>query len=122
MKYMAKFAEEYPNEKFVQTVSAQIPWSYNVLIMGKIKAFEVRKWYIEKTKENGWSHSVLTHQIESKLYERQALASKVSNFEKLLPSAQSELALQTMKEPYVFDFLPLGEDLVERDIENALEN
>ena len=117
---MAKFAEEYPDAEFVQTVSAQIPWSHNVLIMEKIKAPEIREWYIRKTNENGWSHSVLTHQIESKLYERQALVSKVSNFEKLLPSAQSELALQTMKDPYVFDFIPFKEDMVERDIENAL--
>ena len=120
LKYMAKFAEEYPDAEFVQTVSAQIPWSHNVLIMEKIKAPEIREWYIRKTNENGWSHSVLTHQIESKLYERQALVSKVSNFEKLLPSAQSELALQTMKDPYVFDFIPFKEDMVERDIENAL--
>ena len=120
LKYMAKFAEEYPDVEFVQTVSAQIPWSHNVLIMEKIKAPEIREWYIRKTNENGWSHSVLTHQIESKLYERQALVSKVSNFENLLPSAQSELALQTMKDPYVFDFIPFKEDMLERDIENAL--
>ena len=120
LKYMAKFAAEYPDEEFVQTVSAQIPWSHNVLIMEKIKAPEIREWYIRKTNENGWSHSVLTHQIESNLYERQALVNKVSNFEKLLPSAQSELALQTMKDPYVFDFIPFKEDMVERDIENAL--
>ena len=120
LKYMAKFAEEYPDAEFVQTVSAQIPWSHNVLIMEKIKAPEIREWYIRKTNENGWSHSVLTHQIESNLYERQALVSKVSNFEKLLPSAQSELALQTMKDPYVFDFIPFKEDMVERDVENAL--
>ncbi len=92
LKYMAKFAETYPDEEFVQTVSAQIPWSHNVLI----------------------------HQIESGLYERQALAEKISNFETRLASPQSELAVQAMKDPYIFDFIPFREDMVERDIENAL--
>ena len=104
----------------MQTVSAQIPWSYNVTIIEKVKDSEKREWYINKTIENGWSHGVLVHQIESGLYERQAIAHKISNFEKLLPAPQSELAVQTMKDPYVFDFIPFKEDMVERDIEKAL--
>ena len=63
---------------------------------------------------------MLVHQIESGLYQRQALAEKVSNFESRLPSPQSELAAQTMKDPYIFDFIPFKEDMVERDIEQAL--
>lgn len=62
----------------------------------------------------------MIHQIESGLYERQALAPKVSNFETCLPAPQSELALQTMKDPYIFDFIPFREDMAERDIEQAL--
>ena len=120
LKYMSKFAETYPDEQFVQTVSAQIPWSHNTLILDKIHSPEQREWYIRKTAENGWSHSVLTHQIESDLYTRQVLANKVNNFEKLLAAEQSELAVQTMKDPYIFDFIPFREDMVERDIENAL--
>lgn len=120
LKYMAKFAETYPDEQFVQTLSAQIPWSHNTLILDKIHSPEQREWYIRKTAENGWSHSVLTHQIESDLYTRQVLANKVNNFEKLLATEQSELAVQTMKDPYIFDFIPFREDMVERDIENAL--
>lgn len=120
LKYMAKFASEYPDEEFVQTVSAQIPWSHNVAIVEKVKKVEQREWYIKKTLENGWSYNVLVHQIESGLYERQAIAQKISNFESLLPAPQSELAVQTMKDPYVFDFIPFKEDMVERDIENAL--
>lgn len=111
---------EYPDREFVQTVSAQIPWSHNIAIMEKIKAQEERAWYIQKTAENGWSYNVLIHQIESGLYARQALAEKVSNFETRLPSPQSELAIQTMKDPYVFDFIPFREDMKERDIEQAL--
>lgn len=77
-------------------------------------------WYIQKTTENGWSHNVLIHQIESCLYERLVLAGKIANFENRLASPQSELALQTIKDPYIFDFIPFSEDMVERDIENAL--
>ena len=120
LKYMAKFAATYPDKQFVQTVSAQIPWSHNVAILDKVKTAEQREWYIRKTAENGWSHSVLIHQIESGLYARQAIANKVSNFENRLASPQSELAVQTMKDPYIFDFIPFKEDMVERDIENAL--
>lgn len=120
LKYMAKFALAYPDREFVQTVSAQIPWSHNTAILDKIKDPEQRVWYIKKTAENGWSHSVLIHQIESGLYQRQAVAEKVSNFENRLPVPQSELAVQTMKDPYIFDFIPFREDMVERDIERAL--
>ena len=120
LKYMAKFALLYPDKQFVQTVSAQIPWSHNVAIMDKVSDPEQRLWYITKTAENGWSHSVLIHQIESGLYQRQAIAEKVSNFERRLPAPQSELAVQTMKDPYIFDFIPFKEDMVERDIEKAL--
>ena len=120
LKYMAKFAETYPDREFVQTVSAQIPWSHNIAILEKVKDPEQRIWYIQKTAENGWSHNVLVHQIESGLYQRQVLADKVTNFEHRLPSPQSELAVQTMKDPYVFDFIPFREDMLERDIEQAL--
>ena len=120
LKYMAKFAETYPDEDFVQQAAAQIPWGQNTVIIDKVQDAGIRRWYIHKTLENGWSRSVLTHQIESDLYSRQVLAKKVNNYEARLPSPQSELAVQTMKDPYIFDFVPFREDMVERDIENAL--
>ena len=120
LKYMAKFAAEYPDAEFVQQVVAQLPWGHNVVLLDKIADNEKRKWYIEHCTENGWSRKVLVHQIESGLYERQAIAEKISNFENRLPAPQSELAIQTMKDPYIFDFIPFKEDMVERDIENAL--
>lgn len=120
LKYMAKYAATYSDVLFVQTVSAQIPWSHNVAIIDKAKNEEQRVWYIKKTIESGWSHNVLIHQIESGLYERQVIAEKISNFENQLPSPQSELAVQTMKDPYIFDFIPFREDMIERDIEQAL--
>ena len=120
LKYMAKFAAEFPDEEFVQQVVAQIPWGHNIVLLDKIGDMSVRKWYIKKTIENGWSRNVLVHQIESGLYERQEIVKKISNFEQILPAPQGELAVQTMKDPYIFDFIPFKEDMVERDIEQAL--
>lgn len=92
LRYMAKFAETYPDEQFVQQVVAQIPWSHNTLILDKIHSPEQREWYILKTAENGWSHSVLTHQIESDLYTRQVLTNKVSNLNiSLIPAKLEDL-------------------------------
>lgn len=120
LNYMAKFAEEYPNREFVQQVVAQIPWGHNTVLLDKVADFEERIWYIEKTIENGWSRNVLIHQIESRLYQRQVLTDKVSNFQYRLPSPQSELAVQTLKDPYVFDFISFSQEMKERDIEAAL--
>lgn len=120
LKYMAKFSSTYPDIEFVQTVSAQISWSHNVAILDKVNDADQRVWYMESAAKNGWSKNVLVHQIESGLYERQALPDKVNNFAAALPPQQSELAQQMMKDPYVFDFIPFREDMVERDIERAL--
>lgn len=120
LKYMAKFAAEYTDEQIVQAALAQITWYHNIALMDKVNDIEVRLWYAEKIVENGWSRNVLVHQIESGLYERQAIAEKISNFENRLAPPQSELAVQTMKDPYIFDFIPFKEDMVERDIERAL--
>ncbi len=120
LKYMSKMADTYSDEKFVQQVAAQIPWGQNIVLLDKISDYDIRVWYAEKTLENGWSRNVLIHQIESDLYSRQVLNSKISNYETRLPSPQSELAIQTMKDPYIFDFIPFREDMAERDIENAL--
>lgn len=120
LKYMAKFAETYSEREFVQQVVAQIPWGHNIVLMDKVADMDERKWYIQKSAENGWSRNVLVHQIESRLYQRQVLADKITNFERRLPSPHSELAMQTMKGPYVFDFISFKEDMLERDIEQAL--
>ena len=73
LKYIAKFAETYPDCEFVQQVVSQIPWGHNIVLMDKIANPEERKWYIEKSAQNGWSRNVLVHQIESGLYQRQVL-------------------------------------------------
>ena len=105
---MAKFAARFSDRKIVQEVLAQITWYHNIALMDKVKTAEEHIWYANATVKNGWSRNVLVHQIESNLYQRQVLADKVTNFEHRLPSPQSELAVQTMKDPYVFDLFLSG--------------
>lgn len=119
LKYMAKFAREFDSE-FVQQAAAQIPWGHLVRLMDKVRSQDAFRWYVGKTIENGWSRNILVHQIEYDLYGRQALAPKVTNFEKLLPSSESDLAAQALKDPYVFDFIAMKEGMSERDTEDAM--
>ena len=119
LKNMARFYREYPDIEIVQSVTAQITWTHNIEIL-RVESKEQRFWYINKTIENGWSVNVLAHQIDTNLYFRQIEQKKVSNFPINLPSPQSELALETMKDPYVFDFIELKEDAQEKDLEEAL--
>lgn len=122
LKYMRKLAEEYPDFEFVQQVVAQIPWGHNIILLDKIKNKEERNWYIKQSITNGWSRSVLIMQISSNLYKRQASLQKVSNFSSTLPDIQSDLALQTMKDPYIFDFISLKGKAKEAEIEKAMIN
>jgi predicted nuclease of restriction endonuclease-like (RecB) superfamily len=120
LKYMRAFAEAYTDEQIVQQAAAQIPWFHNCVLLDKIKDGKERLWYIQQTIQYGWSRSVLTCQIESGLYRRQSEA--VTNFEQTLPPSQSDLAHQLLKDPYNFDFLSLGKEVQERDLEKALVN
>lgn len=99
-------------------VLAGIPWGHNVILLQKLNANNERLWYAGKAMNHGWSRAVLTVQIESGLYERQGKA--ITNFGATLPAPQSDLALQTLKDPYVFDFLTLHDDAIERDLEQGL--
>ncbi len=96
----------------------QIPWGHNLLIVSKCQSQAEALYYVENTIQYGWSRNVLTHQIESQLWERKGKA--IANFTSTLPSPQSDLAQQTLKDPYVFDFLSLAEDYSERDLELGL--
>ncbi|WP_097028579.1 PDDEXK nuclease domain-containing protein [Clostridium peptidivorans] len=120
LKYMRKFAEEYKDIKFVQQVVAQIPWSHNVVLMDRVKDIDKRIWYINKTIENGWSRNTLVHQIESNLFQRQNNEIKTTNFMEKLEAPNNKLAVETLKDPYIFDFITMTEDMNERDIENQL--
>src|SRR6266540_4748427 len=106
LKYMRAFAEAWPDEPFVQEVLAQITWYHNIAILEKVGDQERRVWYALQTIAQGWSRNVLVHQIESGLYERQGRA--LTNFDRTLPPARSDLARQLLKDPYNFDFLGLG--------------
>lgn len=99
---------------------ALIPWGQNLELLFKLKDPTRRLWYAAKTVEHGWSRAVLTVQIESDLYGRQGHA--VSNFAATLPAPQSDLAQQVLKDPYLFDFLTLHDDAIERDLEHGLVN
>lgn len=116
---MARFYREYPDIEFGQSVTAQITWRHNIEIL-RVESKEQRLWYINKTIENGWPVNVLDHQIDTNLYSRQIEQKKVSNFPINLSTPQCELALETMKDPYVFDFIELKEDAQEKDLEEAL--
>ncbi|MBI5746038.1 MAG: DUF1016 domain-containing protein [Nitrospirae bacterium] len=116
--YMRAFAEAYPNGSIVQQVAGQIPWFHNCILLDKVKDLAEREWYMHQTIQHGWSRNVLVHQIESGLYKRQGKA--ITNFDHTLPAPQSELARQVLKDPYVFDFLSIGEEAKERDLERAL--
>ena len=96
----------------------QIPWGHNLAIIAKCKSIDEATYYVENTICNGWSRSVLVHQIETGLWQREGQA--LSNFAKALPSPQSDLAIQTLKDPYVFDFLTLTRNHNERELEQGL--
>lgn len=120
LKYMRKFAEFYPDFSIVQEVLAQITWYHNITLLDKIKSQDIALWYVNKTIENGWSRNVLVHQIESNLYKRQQLTEKTTNFANTLPTPQSELAQEILKDPYKLEFLGIGHEAQEKEFEDAL--
>jgi predicted nuclease of restriction endonuclease-like (RecB) superfamily len=118
LKYMRGFAGAYPDDEFVQHVVAQLPWGHNVRLLDYVKDPNQRAWYAQQSIEHGWSRNVLVHQIESDLYHRQGQA--ITNFEQTLPAPQSDLARELLKDPYTFDFLGMGAEIAERDLERTL--
>ncbi len=104
--------------EFVQQVAAQIPWGHNIVLLTKLKDQSARLAYAAATVELGWSRKVLVMQIEARTIERQGKA--VTNFDRTLPSPQSDRARETLKDPYKLDFLGLEADAREREIEQAL--
>ena len=121
LMYMRSFALEWPDfeeNQIVQQAVGQLPWGHNLVLIQRFKTIEERLWYANKAIENGWSRSVLVHQIDSNLISRQGNA--VNNFKSTLPSVTSELAAQTFKDPYSLDFLNLSDEAKERVIEQGL--
>jgi predicted nuclease of restriction endonuclease-like (RecB) superfamily len=118
LKYMRAFAEAWPEAEFVQQAAAQIPWFHLCTLLDKLKTRRERDWYLAKAAQHNWSRNVLVMQIETRLRERSGTA--VTNFMTTLPAPQSDLARESLKDPYRLDFLGLGEEAQEREIETAL--
>lgn len=118
LKYMRAFAEAWPDGEFVQQAVAQLPWGHNLVLLDRLPGPETRRWYAAQAIEHNWSRKVLVMQIESRLLERSGAA--ISNFPDPLPRPQSDLARESLKDPYRFDFLGLTDEAQEREIETAL--
>ncbi len=118
LKYMRRMAAAWPDDAFVPQVVAQIPWGHIRTVLDAIDEPGLREFYIRKTIEHHWSRNVLGLQIASRLHEREGAA--VTNFAATLPAPQSDLARQTIKDPYVFDFLTLGSEASEREVHQSL--
>jgi predicted nuclease of restriction endonuclease-like (RecB) superfamily len=118
IKYMVQFAKEYPEFAISQQVVGQIPWGHNILLLQKLETLQDRLWYAHKTIEHGWSRNVLLHWLDSGLHKREGKA--ITNFQITLPSPQSDLAHQTLKDPYCFDFLTLRDKHDEQELESGL--
>ena len=119
LKYMKSFYNEYKEDDELVQLVAQLPWKHNITLMQKVKDKEIRKWYILKCLEEGWSDSILIYQIDTNLYNRQEKAIKHNNFTITLKK-NSDLANNIMKEPYVFDLIELTEDYKEKELENKM--
>lgn len=118
LKYMRFFAQNCPDLRFGQQSADQLPWFHIVTLLTKVETPELQEWYARKAIQQAWSRETLEMQIKNQLHLRQGAA--ITNFEQRLASPQAGLAAQVLKDPYHFDFLGLGDEAHERDIENAL--
>jgi predicted nuclease of restriction endonuclease-like (RecB) superfamily len=121
LEYMRQLAILSPNPEFAKQAVSQLPWGHVVVLIQKIKNPQIQEWYAQQAIKYGWSRAILGMQIETQLYERQAIADqKISNFHEHLPKAQSDLANEMLKDPYSFDFLTIQGEAHERVVEDAL--
>jgi len=118
LMYMRAFAEAWPEDAIVQQAVGRLPWGHNIMLLTKLKDPELRLAYAEAAVEFGWSRNVLGMHIERKRIERQGRA--LTNFERSLPKPDSDLARESLKDPYRLDFLGLGDEAREREIESSL--
>lgn len=118
LMYMRAFAEAWPDPAIVQQAVGQLPWGHNVVLLTRLKSQQERLSYAQYAIKNGWSRNILSMQIETSFMERTGAA--ITNFDLSLPKPQSDLARESLKDPYRFDFLGLGDEAQEREIEHAL--
>lgn len=115
---MRRFAELYPEPTILQQTAGELPWYHHVILMERVKDNQERLFYMQNAIEHGWSRTFMVHQIELNLYSRQGKA--ITNFKEKLSSPVSDLANQILKDPYSFDFLSIGKEAHEREIEKEL--
>ena len=118
LMYMRAFAEAWPDAEIVQQAVGQLPWGHNLVLLTRLKDAQQRLAYAQSAIAHGWSRNVLNIHIETRLLERTGKA--VTNFDASLPKPQSDLARESLKDPYRLDFLGLSREAGEREIENAL--
>jgi predicted nuclease of restriction endonuclease-like (RecB) superfamily len=118
LMYMRAFADAWPDAAIVQQAVGQLPWGHNLVLLTRLKDPRQRMAYAQGAIAHGWSRNVLNIHIETCLLERTGTA--VTNFDASLPKPQSDLARESLKDPYRFDFLGLSREAGEREIENAL--
>jgi len=118
LMYMRAFAEAWPDAAIVQQPVGQLPWGHNLVLLTRLKAPEMRLAYAQAAIEHGWSRNVLNIHIETRRLERSGQV--ITNFVERLPMPGSDLAQQSLKDPYLFDFLDVGNEADEREIESAL--
>lgn len=119
LKYMKSFYTEYKDDLEFVHLGAQLPWKHNISLIEKVKDKSIRKWYMERCLEEGWSKSILIYQIDTNLYKRQIKTIKHNNFNLTLKQ-NSELVSNMMKDPYIFDFIELTGDYKEKELENKM--
>lgn len=118
LRYMRDFASAWPDGEIVQRLLPNLPWGQNVVLLDKVRDPQTRLWYAAQCVDRGWSRSVLALQIGRRLHEREGKAQ--NNFELTLPPADSDIAAQVFKDPYLFDFLGTADTRREREVEAAL--
>ncbi len=117
---MRVFYREYKDVSNLPVPLANLPWTHNYTLIEKVKERSKRIWYAEKCLDNGWSQTVLIHQIDLNLYQRQKDNIKLSNFENKMPANQSKMAKDMLKDPYIFELFNLKENIAEKEIENLM--
>lgn len=118
IQFMVQFSREYTDIEIVKQLVSQIPWGHNILLLQRLDNQDDRLWYAAKIIEEGWSRSKLLNLVDSDAHKRQGKA--LSNFKNTLTPTQSDLAQETLKDPYNFDFLTLRNKFNEKELEDGL--
>ena len=118
LRSMKLFYQEYKDDKIWQQAVAKLPWGHNLLLIQKIKNKNIRTIYAEATLSNGWSRSILDFQIKTEYHKR--IGNSFNNFNTSLPPLDSDLVNNTIKDPYIFDFITLKQNYKEKELENAM--